>query len=267
MKRIVIVSVTIICITMLLAGCQNSANHNSTDLNDSNKSNIVDAAGPTATDASSENSEQNESDGISYNDSFVADDKVEDSTANDESTNDMPEPFLNNGGDYNMAFYSTVDLKLGYIDMMFIELVDSEEYNKWINDTTSSNGVYTSVDEAANLYSFVKYFNIPDDTVREILVTLRMSLDDDFTDEDINILLSDDIEAIAEHFSSDTAIRKGANLYSMNWIYTHSIADYERVGITVEDIKLVMPLFDECGLQPEARLAIETKMNDFVSTK
>ena len=179
----------------------------------------------------------------------------------------IPSPFGEDhetGGDAHMGFYMTTDLRLGYIDMMFVNMVGAEAFEDWANRTSSSNGGLTAVDEAANLYSFIKYFEIPEDTARETLHTLQLGLDDDLTDEEIELILSDDAEAIAEHFAAETAIRKGKNLYSMFWIYVHPISDYEEEGITPEDIELKVPYFAEVGLTDEAREMLEKKLSEYI---
>lgn len=160
--------------------------------------------------------------------------------------------------------YEAVSFKLGYIDMQFIKLVDSDEFDEWFDEATLPAPENVRIDRSANLYSFIRHFNIPDDTVRKTLAALRTGSENDFSDEEIEELLSEDAEDVAEHFSSDSAIRKGANLYSMNWIYTHSIADYESAGITADDIKIVMPLFEKYGLQPAAETAIKEKLNGYL---
>ena len=175
-------------------------------------------------------------------------------------------PSNTNGGDQNHIIYSTVNGKLNYIDMKFVHLIGgSEVLEPWLYERSSSGGVYTAIDEAANLYSFIRYFDIPDETVREILVGLRNGREDDFTDEEIDLILSDDTEAVAAHFASETAIRKGDNLYSLYWIYSHPISDYISNGITPQDIESRIPYFSEAGISLEAKAAMKGKIEAYVS--
>lgn len=178
---------------------------------------------------------------------------------------EMPVPFVNEGGDLNMEFYSTVNLKLGYIDMSFVDLVGVDEFESWLNSTSSSSSELTSVGEAANLYSFIKHFNISSDFVRENLVNMRNGSADDFSDEEINLITSDNDEAVATHFAADTAILKGSNLYSLNWVYNHSPKDYAAVGITAEELEATLPMFDRLTLTDEATQAIEMKIGSYVA--
>lgn len=176
---------------------------------------------------------------------------------------EMPVPFVNEGGDLNADFYATVNLKIGFLDMSFINLVGSDEFEKWIDSTSSSSSDYTSIADLANLYSFIKHFNISDDFVRETLVSFRNGSEDDFSDEEIDLIISGDDAAVAAHFAADTTIVKGSNIYSLKWIYYHSQADYAANGITAEELKATLPMFDKLALTDEARQAIEKKINSY----
>lgn len=177
---------------------------------------------------------------------------------------EMPVPFENEGGDLNSVFYSTVDLKLGYIDMGFVNIVGVDEFEDWLNNASSSSSEYTSVADLANLYSFIKHFNIPDDTVREMLINFRNGSEDDFSDEEIELIISDDDEAVAAHFADETTITKGSDIYSLKWIYYHSPEDYDAAGITAAELEAALPMFDKLTLTDEAEQAIKIKINSYV---
>lgn len=180
---------------------------------------------------------------------------------------EMPDPFPEKDGDSNMLFYASVTTKLDYLDMSFIWLVDYDEAEDWLYSHSSSKSEFTDVGEAANLYSFIKHFNISSDFVRENLVNMRNGSADDFSDEEIDLILSGDNEAIAEHFVSEMAIRKGSNIYSLHWIYNHSIEDYIANGISAEEIKEKLPLFEQFSLTDEAKQAIELKIKSYADFK
>ncbi len=191
-------------------------------------------------------------------------------TYNDDSVWDgnyevMPEVNINTGGDSNYNFIQTTDFKIDFIDNGFSLYVGEDAFWEWLTEHTSTTFNYTSVAEMANLYSLIVYFDIPDDTVREMLVDLRTGRDDDFTDEEIDLLLSRDNEAIAAYFAADTTIVKGENIYSLYWIYCHSIDDYIAEGITQEDIAEILPKFDEVGMSNAARQAITAKLEDYIN--
>ena len=175
---------------------------------------------------------------------------------------EMPE-LVTSGGDYTER-YSAVNMKLNYISGQFCDIVGWDEAEKWLDERSTAYSDYTAVDEFANLYSFIKHFNIPDETVREILIKQRVGLEDDFTDEEIDLVLSDDTEAIAEHFAHENAICKGENLYSFYWIYNHSISDYIENGITPEDIEQKLPLYEVIPMSKQAKAVLMNKLNMYL---
>ncbi len=187
----------------------------------------------------------------------------------DGSYEEMPSPFGNSSdtGDEHYQFYSTTNLKIGFIDAEFYELdyIGWDTFKEWSTAYTSTTLNYTSVAESANLYSMIKYFDIPEETVREILVKVRTGREDELSEEEIEMLFSDDYEAVAECFASDTAIRKEDNLYSLYWVYEHSIEDYIEAGITTDDISGVLAAYDEVGLTSAAKSAITAKLNDYIN--
>lgn len=185
-----------------------------------------------------------------------------------DDTTEMPEPFAveqETGGDHNREFYSVVNMKLNYIDNSLSKYVGYDNFDEWLYSTSSSLSDYTAIDEVANLYSLIVYFDIPDDAVRELLGALQLGYEDELTDDEIELLISRDNEAIAEHFAHEHAIRKGENLYSLCWIYSHSISDYIANGITAQDIQEKMPYFESVGIQQSAKEAIKTKIDAYAS--
>lgn len=172
------------------------------------------------------------------------------------------------GGDLSDAIYATTNPKLNYISMSFVNLAGVDKFEEWLYSSSSSLSEYTSVAEAANLYSFIKHFEIPEDKVREILTFERGgNEDEDFSDEDIEILISGDSETIAKHFAADTAICKGENLYSIYWMQNHTAQDYLEAGITAEDINAILPRYEALGLNPGALDEVNAKLADILETE
>ncbi len=92
--------------------------------------------------------------------------------------------------------YEEISFKLGYIDREFIKLVDSDEFDDWFDEATSVAPEDARLDNTANLYSFIRHFKIPAETVREILVELRNGSENDFSDEEIEGVAGDNIELL-----------------------------------------------------------------------
>ena len=186
----------------------------------------------------------------------------------------MPEPLLNNatdtGSDNNMEYYSTIGHGLNFIDQSFINLVNEDEFEKWLSSTSNSNSDFTKVSENASLYSFIIHFDIPDETARNIFVKQREfylseGLDVEYlTDEEIELLLSKDDKAVADYFVVPNAIAKDGKIYSPKWIYTHSIKDYVKEGLSPELIKEKADKFiNDIPFTDEAKNALNEKVNTY----
>lgn len=265
MKRKLIMILALSATLTMLSACSNTNENSQAELDKKmivTKS-AVDA--PIETELKQEISVSEETNGENTADTTSGNSETVSISSVEYEDIEMPVPFENEGGDLNSAFYSTVNLKLGYIDMSFVNLVDVDEFESWLNSTSSSSSELTSVGEVANLYSFIKHFDIPSDIVRENLVNMRNGSADDFSDEEIDLITSDDEAAVAAHFAADTALLKGSNLYSLNWIYYHSPADYAANGITAEELEMVLPMFDRVTLTDEAEQALEMKISSYAS--
>ncbi len=176
---------------------------------------------------------------------------------------DMPYPFgSSHEGDPDYYYYRTTIDSFEEADNYFRSYCGSEEFAAWLSEYKNSGCVYTAIDEFANVYSCIKYFDIPDDDAREILEGIGS-----FTDEEIDLILSDDAEAVAEYFVSDTVIRKGKNIYSLCWIYNHSVEDYKDCGLTTEDLSLALTYFDLVSFTDEAEEAIVSKIQDYLESE
>lgn len=88
----------------------------------------------------------------------------------------------------------------------------------------------TAIDEDFNIYTFIEYFNVPDETAREALAGY-------LTEEQINILLTGDKASVTAEFASGYAIVKGRKIYAPLWLERYSADEWKAAGITQKDIK------------------------------
>ena len=261
--RVFCIMLSLVVAATMLFGCANTAQNN------------IDAPGTEPAVTENTSSEQTEPVDEPILSEDIIEDVPEESTEEKEEPVDwndiepanyevMPELSIS-GEDRNSYIVSIVNSKLNGIDLSFLEYVGYDTAIEWAYSTSTGYSDYTAIDEAANLYSFIRYFDVPDETVREILVGLRNGREDDFTDEEIDLILSDDTEAVAAHFASETAIRKGDNLYSLYWIYSHPISDYISNGITPEDLESRVPYYNETPMSLEAKAAMKGKIEAYAS--
>lgn len=116
----------------------------------------------------------------------------------------------------------------------------------------------TSVNEDYNIYTFIKYFNVPDDTARSALSGI-------LTEEQINILLSGDETAITQEFASEYAIVKGKRIYAPLWLERYSADEWKTAGITKKDIKEKYDTLSQIPyLREDLQKTIIEKMNEYI---
>jgi len=187
----------------------------------------------------------------------------------------MPEPFgsfgEDTGSDTNMSYYDTCDFKINSLSISFETLVNQNDLEEWTKKTNCVDNNNTSIRDVFGLYSFIIYFNIPDEAVRNILVKQRefyisQEVNDEyyFTDEEIDLLLSKDDKAVAEYFVNENAIEKDGKIYSPKWIYTHSMKDYIKEGLSAELVNEKVDNFiDDIPFTEEAKKALETKVDAY----
>ena len=66
-----------------------------------------------------------------------------------------------------------------------------------------------------------------------------------YTDENIEVLLSGNRGLIAHYFLSDLAIAVGENVFSPQWLYYHTIDDYETAGIDPFIVRKALPMYEK----------------------
>ncbi len=117
--------------------------------------------------------------------------------------------------------------QLTLIPSEFMQSMGEDVATQWLIEA-SADKEDTSVLSVASLYSFINAFEIPDEIVREYFVKQRDFLTefDTLTDEDVDLLLSDDAAGVAERFVNPYGYAQGEMVYSPKWIYEHDVADY-----------------------------------------
>jgi hypothetical protein len=85
-----------------------------------------------------------------------------------------------------------------------------------------------------------------------------------FTKDEIEALLSRDVERVLEQFATEQSVVVGDRVYSPFWLYINTPEDIKAAGITAEMIEEKLPLYAEFNFTEEATLAFEEKLSEFV---
>ena len=103
------------------------------------------------------------------------------------------------------------------------------EIKQWLITERGFSETLNSVgaDKSDILLGIIEYFNIPKE---------KFPVDKFLTQERVDALYSKDRSKINEAFVSPHAIYKNGEIYSPEWLDTHTLEEINAVGITLEDI-------------------------------
>ncbi|MDR2557966.1 MAG: hypothetical protein LBC86_00245 [Oscillospiraceae bacterium] len=143
-----------------------------------------------------------------------------------------------------------------------LKKIDSNEFMEW----GFNNGfdklrlaekkpelIRTRLNECNNIYTFLLEFGnrFTNEEIIESLINNKdyMNMNPDFpyevSDAQIEAILSMNEERILHAFISDFSITKGVYYYTPEWLYYHTIEDYEEAGLTPYEILRVLDLCRE----------------------
>ena len=148
------------------------------------------------------------------------------------------------GGDSNSWFYEKFNLKSNTIDGVWFDTLGSDFVSDWCNqyDQERKNGTLDTT--YPMLVKFIKDCNIPEDTCRTVMETIKSNEEKlgstpsvYLTEEEIQAAYSGSVKQINETFASDYCIVADGNIFTPEWLLNHPISEYESNGITYEQLK------------------------------
>ena len=144
---------------------------------------------------------------------------------------------------------SSVDLKYQYryidtisdeIPKEFQEIVGENKYALWVQEFAGKDPQGTRTIEDYNLISFIIDFNISKQQFMEANNKIKSNPNNSekgFTQQEIEILYSNETALINKTFVNDEAILYGNEIYTLSWFASNSVDEYKRVGFPVELLK------------------------------
>lgn len=128
--------------------------------------------------------------------------------------------------------------KHGVIDGSLIDYVGDDLFSDWIDNDK----------EPHDLQTFIEYFDLTADEVKEVLGVNNPDYDDGPSSEEIDILCSGDQAAINRMFASEyAAVSDSGSIYTILWLAEHTAADYEAEGIPKSEIEAVIAVLEAGG--------------------
>lgn len=197
---------------------------------------------------------------------FVGLGETEETVSEQSPAIEMPEPFEGGFDGFAAEMYMMpVSSRINEIPPELTALRDSKEVSDWLSDSeavmkliTDKNASPISLVTYANVYSFIRSFDITRDEGGAILETYHQ-----YTEEEINAVFSDDAALICVTFANEYAIVAGDMMYTPQWVYWHSTEDYKAEGISSEALAEKASLYAELPFSDEARTAFAAKLSAY----
>lgn len=185
----------------------------------------------------------------------------------------MPEPFAPAdttlyGGELHDEFYAVWKKDFHMIDGRITALAGErgeELLAKYAEEEAADNeaGNITRyrIDDTRNQYRFITDAGLSAYDVRRALIdpTGRGGM----VEPDIYVTLSSKKETAMKE-KSEYCIAVDEFVFSPRWLYYHTPADYEKAGITVIQIKMMLPIYEKLGFTDEAWATFKAKLNGFI---
>ncbi len=155
----------------------------------------------------------------------------------------MPNPTGGDGWDF--YFYPITCHLVNNIGSDFINLAGVGEFDKWIWRSTGEP--IESVSDYVNMYTFLRDFpDIDRKAVKEMLTKQYLDVKKPdygyYTEEDIDILMSGNPDAIEEHFISDTSLFVDGFCYTPQWFYVVDISEYYKINFDKQELNRKMEI-------------------------
>ena len=173
--------------------------------------------------------------------------------ANTEPTNTIPTEADAIGGGLENRY---IEYKYVYdiysIPASFIEFIGCDIFDNWAQSAYSRDE-NTPV-ENFSLFGFIDEFNFSKEDFKTKYSLLE---EPKFTDEEIDVIYSNDKALIADHFMNPNCIRVGDEIYTPKWLATHSLDQVKAAGITAEAIEASMAKWE--GISENTEVYANTK--------
>lgn len=83
------------------------------------------------------------------------------------------------------------------------------------------------------------------------------------TREDVDVIYSGDMELINRTFINEYSVLHNNKIYTPEWLYEHTTAEYIEAGLSDDEVSYVMEKMKDLPFIAEAKKAIENKYRKF----
>ena len=177
----------------------------------------------------------------------------------------MPEPFdFSNpsGGDQFRDYTEEYELRFENLTFEILNLVPRDDFTAWINQHTEKVRESEERIPPLTILEFVTEFDISKDQLLSVIAE-----DNDpswtITREDVDVIYSGDMELINRTFINEYSVLHNNKIYTPEWLYEHTTAEYIEAGLSNDEVSYVMEKMKDLPFIAEAKKAIENKYRKF----
>lgn len=129
---------------------------------------------------------------------------------------------------------------------VFIYIVGIDAFEDWVETVKNT--------DESTIIGFINHFQI---SKEDFKAAHNQLYEPKFTDEEIDVIYSNDKALIADHFMNPNCIRVGDEIYTPKWLATHSLDQVKAAGITAEAIESSMNKWE--GISENTEVYANTK--------
>jgi hypothetical protein len=143
-----------------------------------------------------------------------------------------------------------------------------------IADVQAGNVTRYGIDDTPNVYRYMKELGLTGEVMQSVLIYYDneiyrqinegAELEDRLFSTDDAVIYWEDKAGIAAAFKTEYSIVSGEYVLSPRWMYYHTAEDYEKVGITATQIRVMLTKYRELGLTDEAWEAFGAKLEGYM---
>lgn len=177
----------------------------------------------------------------------------------------MPEPFdfsTPSGGDHLRDYTQEYVLRFENLTSDILELVPRNDFTAWLNNHQEEKIASEERIPPLTVLAFVTEFDISKEQLLSVIAE-----DNDpswtITREDVDVIYSGDTELINKTFINEYSVLHNNKIYTPEWFYEHTTAEYIELGFTEDEVSYVMEKMKELPLTEEAKKAVEDKYRKF----
>ncbi len=138
----------------------------------------------------------------------------------------------------------------------------TEPFEEYLDSFDIKNDPADNIMGYPNIYSYIRYFGLTEEQVYDGMSDITESDENGITDFEVReFILNDDPSEATLFFANEYSIVVDDKIYSANWVYLHSVEDWQKAGI-IDQLDEYAERWSAFPFTDEAREAFEAKLEE-----